>query len=779
MEYGLVAVWLGLFLALGALALPASSLLFASLPDDGAGLSVAVAFGLLAFTGFWMGQVSFGPAMAFLAIALLVVASLGALRSGVELQWDRYGEAAVVFALAFFLLVGIRAFDPGAYPGGGEKFLDFNLLASLLRATILPPEDVWFANEPVRYYYGGHMLAAMFAHVTDTAARYAYNLALAGYYAAFVATAWGLGGAISAGVGRSYRRGGAVAAFFVAIASNLSTPMRLVVWALPEWLGSPLADLSSLEMKGLATGPMNFNPWYASRVINAGPPGESSYNLISEFPFFAFLNGDLHGHMMSPVFLLLGVGIAYGYWRTSGENLRRRLGLTFLALPPVVGILLIVNTWSAPALVGMAWLSLLFAPATPWSLLPARLGDVFDRWASRGLVQREITRLLVATGMTAVIAVLGALTVAPFLLGTASGRSIGLLPDSTSRLGGLLLVHGGFLAITVTYLLRDATARRAVVAGAIGVLAIGVTALLGVPAVGLFVPILVGAWALLRTDAEVDFETVLVVGALGLLVLVEFVYVVEAAAPGRFNTVFKVYAQVWALWSVAAGAMVAHLPPVRPVIDRLRRRARRLVARNGTPSDPDRSGGSRRDSDTGATRKGTLATLLFALLVASTAIYAGFGTATAVGNGPPATLDARAFVETDHPKEAAAIAWVDDRRGQPTLVSAPGEDVYTWMNAPSSLTGVPTVAGWSHETGYRGEEAYRSRVRDVDAIFETGDRLTRAALLKRYGVEYVYVGPIERERYDVRSYDREPGITVAYEDEWVTIYRVNESGLVE
>ena len=67
-------------------------------------------------------------------------------------------------------------------------------------------------------------------------------------------------------------------------------------------------------------------------------------------------------------------------------------------------------------------------------------------------------------------------------------------------------------------------------------------------------------------------------------------------------------------------------------------------------------------------------------------------------------------------------------------------------NPAASLTGIPTVAGWSHEEGYRGVEPYRGRVRDVDTIY-TGDPDERARLLEQYDVAYIWVGPAERLRY--------------------------------
>ncbi|MDZ7850867.1 MAG: hypothetical protein U5K70_08775 [Halodesulfurarchaeum sp.] len=60
MELGVIVVWLGLFLGLGALALPFASLLFSSVTDRGAGLAIPVAFAILAFAAYWIGQFRFG-----------------------------------------------------------------------------------------------------------------------------------------------------------------------------------------------------------------------------------------------------------------------------------------------------------------------------------------------------------------------------------------------------------------------------------------------------------------------------------------------------------------------------------------------------------------------------------------------------------------------------------------------------------------------------------------------------------------------------------------------
>ncbi|MFB6109492.1 MAG: DUF2298 domain-containing protein [Halodesulfurarchaeum sp.] len=777
MEIGLILGWLALYLGLGALALPVASWVFAGFTDSGAGLAIPVAFAVLAFSSYWIGQFRFGPLTAVLGVGILAFLAFLAVRSGVSMDRRRYRDAAVVFTLFYLLLILIRLYRPSAVPGGGEKFLDFGLLASLLRSPVLPPEDMWFAGKPVNYYYGGHMLAAVFAMLTDTAPRFAYNTALAGYYAAYSTAAWGLAGALTARAGRSYRLGGALGAFFVGLASNLSTPIRFLAWVLPEPAGRRLTGLFGLEFTGLATGPMDFNYWYASRVIDA-TTDPNGWKLITEFPFFAFLNGDLHAHMMSPVFLLLGAALTAAVWQRPASDRRGRIS-RLLLLVPIGGLLLITNTWSAPTVFGLAWLSLLFAPAAPWTLLPAPLRERIDSWAAGGSLRTEASRVTVAALIAASLAVLGALSVYPFLLGTVSARSIGFLPTPRSGLGGLLTVHGVFLAVTGGYLATRVTRRTVAIVGLVMVGVTLLTSLVRATAIGLFLPPLLGGWYLLRTRADLGFETALAVGALGLTLLVEFVFVVERAGPGRMNTVFKVGAQVWALWSVAAGVMLARLlGPAGPIagvksaLRTLRERPLDAVAGTGGADGGGGAAGASK-SKTAAPLSTQVTSVLLVLTVLGLSIYPAFGVAWAVGGGiENPTLNAHHYIKTDHPKERSAIRWVANRSGQPTLVSAPGTEIYRWVNAPSSMTGVPTVVGWIHEVAYRGSDPYWRRVRDVRTIFETRNATLRAELLETYSVEYIYVGPIERARYDTVAYGTEPGISIAYSDQYVTIYRV-------
>jgi YYY domain-containing protein len=811
MEYVLVVLWWLAAIALGLLGLPLSARLCPRLAGRGVGFALPVALVVCTTVVYWLGHVAYGlpTVLAGVAVLLLLAGFAGLDREAVregrveiapDLEYELDYRVLGVFTAAFLFVIAIRAVDPGAIPAGGEKFLDFGLLNALDRADSLPPEDFWFAGEAVSYYYGGHLVVHLVSELTLTPPEYAYNLGLALFYATFVAAAYDLAGAVADARGHSRTVAGLLGAFFVGFASNLTTAGRFLLSNLPEPLRTNAAETVAARAGELTTqqillGIDEFNYWTASRII----PGT-----INEFPLFGFLNGDLHAHMMGPTFLLLAAAVGFSYYRTPTREITRRRLLAFGVIPLLGGLQAVIHTWSFPTVFGLLWLAVLFAPSDPLSLFPAGVaarvrsavgvarrdreelasdGGAFgtassdpaagdaatDLVGSPGRV--ELTRVGSALVVAGVAGLLGGLLAAPFLLSATGGseRAVDLWPAvDRSGFGALLVVHGAFLAGFLAYLLARLDPERPVL------LAVGLAALLGLgalatfPALGLVGPVLVLGWVALRFRDDVGYETVLMIGGTGLVLVVEVVYLNEQAGPGRMNTVFKTYSQVWGLWAVALGAALASMVP---------------------------SLGSLRQSlgggiDLSAVRR-VAAVGFVALLVVSTSIYGGLALSGHFAVGGEPTLDATAYIDDRHPEEATAIQWLDQNaEGTPTMVSAPGAytapagggqaepGMYTWnANPAASMTGVPTVAGWAHEVGYRGQAAYDSRVRDADLIYQ-GDADTRARLLAEYDVQYIWVGPAERQRYgEVRPFSALRGVEVAHQSGSVTIYRVDRSAL--
>lgn len=748
MEFGLVAFWLVVYFTIAIAGLPVATALFRRFPDRGATFALPVSLTAVTIVTYWLGQFAFSSITVLVAIVVLAALSTLVTRRGIEVDLQGYGEAMVVFTVAFCFLVGVRAIDPAIIATGGEKFLDFGLLQSLMRTPTLPPEDMWFAGEPVRYYYGGHLIAAILTKLTGTPPRFSYNLALAGFFGMLVTTAYGLAAAIADRHGTPRYLAGICAGFFVGFAGNLFTPMRLIAGTFPPSLLGAIAKPLEMDPSSIPLSPPDFYYWEASRVM---------IGTINEFPFFAYLNGDLHAHMMGQPFLLFVAALGYVLYRS---ETRWHRALVFGVLPPVIAFVSTISFWSFPTALGVVWLSLTFAENHPATLVPG--GERIVAAGERSPLTDELGRIAVSLLIVLAVGGFALVWAAPFVLnvlaGAAGTRGLGFFPDESSAVE-LLIVHGGFLGLFALYLGVNArwrnrnTARLVVLVLVLAVLAWQVSS----AALLLIAPLLVGGWVLLRSDTDLGFETVLLVAGAGLVLLVEFVYVRDNAISGRFNTVFKVYMQVWVLWGVAAGVALSRL----------------LMA-----AIPSRAP-SRSSRVPLSVRQGVAVVAM--LLVLSTSVYGVFGLSAHVGSENPIhraddpTLDGLAFVQTFHPDEAGAIEWLDARNGRPHIVSAPGKP-YRWGSPASSLTGLPTVVGWYQEQIYRGDAAYQGRKHDVELIFSPNTAWeTRARLLERYDVRYIYYGPRERERYGRTTFEEYPGIHRVHHSGSVSIYRVDRS----
>lgn len=750
-----VVAWTTVVAVVWIVALPVASLLFRERHAAAAALALPIGLAILGVSGYWIGHLRWGWVGPVAALATLVVVSGVAYTNGGRFRVPRGG--LVVFLVAAGGMLLIRGVDPAIHPQGGEKFLDFGLIQAVLRADTLPPEDFWFAGRPVRYYYGGSVLAATLTRLSTVTPGIAYNLALPTVFGALAVGAYGVGNAIAAGPGRTDPRvAGGLAAFFVVAAGNLATPLRILAarglprefvldWGhvLYDGIRAPYGDV-------VASYATEYSYWWARYVI----PGTADV-----FPAWTFLNGDLRPHMLSAPFLVLVAALAFAIRRTPATQ-RRHRWLLVVATGVLGAYLTVTNMWTLPTVVGLVWLAVATADAAPISLYPAA---VRSRVGERTGVSGELQRIVVATPIAVAVGVIAAIGAAPYLLfHTPINRGIAVLPPG-SGLGGLLLVHGIFLAVFALWLgprLRAVATDRNRLAAAVTLTTVTLAALVflaGYPSIAIFLPLVITALAIVRYGRG-GYALVLVVAGATLVIAMELVYAevypFDPNAP-RWNTVYKVYHQIWVIWGVAAGVLLA------AVLDYIRA---------GFASATDWRA---------ATHPAIVSVLAIVVVVAAgtfpaAALGAHFADERSNPDDIDLSLDGLAYVEDSHPDIAPAIDWIGDRNGTPTIVTKPGTQIYGWTNAPSSLTGVPTVLGWDHEIGYRGEAIWTERRRAVQLLY-SGDADVTTAIIDEYDIRYIYVGPREREAFSTWDYSQIDGVTVAFQNDAVTIYAVNRT----
>lgn len=320
-----------------------------------------------------------------------------------------------------------------------------------------------------------------------------------------------------------------------------------------------------------------------------------------------------------------------------------------------------------------------------------------------------------------------------------------------------------------------------------------------------------------RAEAEDDPTlgfVLLMVGLGGLLVLgPEFVYLKDLFGV-RMNTVFKFYFAAWILWGLAAAVVSARsIPPAWPRGAGLRALAlvtlplaplfiwmaigpehvtAQSLAARGLPGLPPWLYGAlllalaaglyalalRRPqpwSGAAALRALALTPLAAGLVYTLTATWSKTD-----GFAPPfeRTLDGAAYLARVSPEDAEAIAWMRAHLDHGVVAEAVGGS-YTSFGRVSAHTGLPAVLGWPwHEVQWRGDaRLLGSREDDMRRLYETREWDEAQAILDQYGIDYVYVGPLERATYRPAAESKfQMHMQTIYENPGVVIYARRPAG---
>ena len=139
-------------------------------------------------------------------------------------------------------------------------------------------------------------------------------------------------------------------------------------------------------------------------------------------------------------------------------------------------------------------------------------------------------------------------------------------------------------------------------------------------------------------------------------------------------------------------------------------------------------------------------------------------------------MDSLTPLRNGAPGRYESVQWLNDNvKGTPLVLHAVYLVFAEWE--PSQFTGLPTVLGIApHEIEWRGPEAdVNGRQADVERVYSSTSAEEAAEVIRKYGVEYVYVGPIERQGYGAQGVAKFAAfMDVVFQNEDVTIYRVRE-----
>ena len=437
---------------------------------------------------------------------------------------------------------------------------------------------------------------------------------------------------------------------------------------------------------------------------------------ITEFPWFSFLLGDLHAHVLALPFTLLALAFALQVvlagpripFPPTTPGGRVRLVLEACGAALAIGFLYAVNSWSYPVMAGLLALAVVAWLRDPRS---------------------EATRPAAVRWLLAVLA-LSALLVLPFHLSfDPAARGIGVVKDGRGFAGWLrdeLLLFGSLRSSWRSrtpggWWRTRRPGRNAVWIAVAAVFAGSLLAALEWAHVALLAALLlVALHALLspRTAPPARLVWLLISGGVACLLGPELLYVrdeFDDSALYRMNTVFKLDYQAWLLLGLAGIGALAWWREWLP-----RRLGRWAFARAR------------------------------AAVVLAAAVYPVAGTyARKDGFDATPTLDGLGWLRDRAPGDLGAIAWLNDHAPAGSVVlESVGEDYSAFGHARiSTFTGLPTVLGWpgherqwGHDVGTRARRTSRGRTSPPTAA-------AARPVLDRYGVRYVVVGPLERTEY--------------------------------
>ncbi|HUH97863.1 MAG TPA: DUF2298 domain-containing protein [Anaerolineales bacterium] len=820
--------WYLIITLLGWLAFPLAYFLFPALADRGYSLSRVA--GLLIwgyvfwiFTSLGLTQNNVGGIL----FAVLVLAGLSAWaaanrRSEIG-NWLRGNLRIIIsiellFLVSFAFLALLRAGNPEL--DGTERPMELMFINAILRSPTFPPHDSWLSGYAISYYYFGYVMTAMLAKLAGLAGSVAHNLMTALIFALAAVGAYGilydLLSIFKPGIVDRISEGRLSVPGLRTLFSALLAPLFLLVIGNVEgflevlhrlgifWPANSASNfwtwLGIKELSDAPTQPLGWIPdrfwwwWRASRVISDFDLRGNAQEVIDEFPFFSFLLGDLHPHVLAIPFNLLAIAMALnlflGGWRGELELFGFRLNISktgFLFAALTLGGLAFLNTWDI--LVGAALIILAYV-----------LSRVqVDGWAWSRLEDALV--LGVPLGLSAIVLYL------PFYFGFSSQAS-GILPNLLNPTRGaqlwvmfapffipllayliyvsfgakrparwplaLLLAAGlvlllwafsWLLSLGVRFtdplaaqqflqaqgvadlrsLFAAAAARRLSYLGGLLTLLVILTPALafliadprGTTGDGHPLPVQAGQ----KTSASLQpstFVLLLVVLAAFLVIAPEFVYLHDEFGT-RMNTIFKFYYQAWLLWSLAAAfGTVLLLQNLRGAWD--------WIFRIG------------------------LAILLFIALT-----YPVLGIANKTNDFKPTfgwTLDDFVRIQRNTPDEAAAIEWL---ASEPTGVVAEAVGGgYTSYGRISEYTGLPAVINWpDHESQWgRSDAQLGTRQDDIKTLYTTPSWQTALAIINQYNIQYVYIGDLERSTYPLQEDKFRAHLTQVFQQGTVTIYEV-------
>lgn len=661
---------------------------------------------------------------------------------------------AIILEESLFLLTlscwsYIRANEPSIH--SLEKYMDFGFVNSILRTSYFPPLDMWLTKSPdytggyfINYYYYGHYINAYLTKIAGIDSAVTYNLMIATLFAFTFTLPFSIGMNLYyflrlhlwenlklklkhlknvQEMPLNFRDNlklllvGLLAAFVVSLGGNLHT-----IYVFTN--GYPNEDPVPFWKIEAGYHPEKY--WYpnATRFIPF---------TIHEFPIYSFVVADLHGHVsdIPMVFLIIALlltivieerkekrpeNISPAPSKLSSfiADFENHTSISFYKIG-LLGILLAVmymtNAWDGliyMVLCGMVFLYVNY-----------RRKKTDQQVSSFAVLYKTFSASLFLLFFFLVANLPFSLNFKPFVSGLGVLCAPKFLADK--KIGPLLF--------EADHCQRSPLYMMALLWGFFYFNVLGFLTLVIWPRIGSFRPLREfknKLSSLINLNPIDIFVCLLIFISTLLLIFPEFFYIKDIyPAHYRANTMFKLGYQAFMMLGIASAYIFFRI------------RAEK--------------------EDKGGKIGFILYTFCFLLLFTLVAIYPQFAINSYYGNLQKYYgLNGVSWMTSQYPDDYNAIMWLNknincegtDCNKQPVIVEANG-DSYTDFDRVSAYTGLPTIVGWPvHEWLWRGsyDEAGK-RIPEVAAIYESKDMENTKEILRKYNVEYIFLGTLERQKY--------------------------------
>lgn len=753
----------------GAAAFPLSSWLFRRWYDKGYFFSKAVAMATVTFLMYAGGTLGVLPFKNWaILLSLGVVFMVGILlrkyashsqnlssdsesfpSSNTQGRWFLFVIEEIIFFSLLLFWSWIKGHE--ASIRSLEKFMDFGFAQVILNQQYVsfgqptfPAPDIWFAGSHINYYYFGHTTLSILTKLSGIDLTITFNIMLAALFALCATMSGAIGVQLilsnfslqihkqpqnkqtsqavlhdqMIAARQRYLRvalattAGLVTAFLTSVAGNMQTiyaftrgytgedvkPFWELFWSWSEFFPK--------LQEGLQTY------WYANatRFIPF---------TIHEFPAYSFVVSDIHGHVLSIPYALLAIVlllVIFGKEDSRNDNIEtervvgQRLFYGFL-----VAVLFMTNALDGPIYAGIYIFLVIF----------------FEKSSSHGKMM-DWVKIKSGSLLPLIVAPLAALPFLVYFNSFVTGLAINCPPSflAQRKIGPFLfetvdkcqkspfwmwwLLWGFFFFCVAWLLVRKIKKRQN-------------------EKYNIFI------YKITKLSCEITHQEKLLfciaMYCLFLLVFPEFFYFKDIyPAHFRSNTMFKLGYQAFMMLSIiSAYTIVSSLRPKK--------------------------------FPTGmfVSKKYMVFFVLLLPQLFLVSIYPIFAVRSYFNSLREYTgLSGITWFSQQYADDYAGVLWlkqqlqdqtvtlkkVHQKETLPVIVEADG-DSYTDYERYSVFTGLPTVVGWAvHEWLWRGSyDVVSPKREEVRLIYESADIGETKDILKKYGVTYIVVGQLEREKF--------------------------------